>query len=105
MPARLSVAAGGAVTLVSSCDGERGEPEQHRWCEGRAPPVSRPSCRLRSQTGSKRSKVGAETLRMIETMSGCTHIHILRDVESMVVKIQYHPLMVKKCLSVANPNS
>lgn len=56
------VAAGSGVTLVPSCDGERGEPARHRWCQGRDPQVSRPSRRLRSQTGSKRSKGGAETL-------------------------------------------
>lgn len=69
MPARLSVAAGSAVTLVSSCDGKCGGPELHRWCQGRAPPVSWPSCRLHAQTGSKRSKVGAEMLHMIDTVT------------------------------------
>lgn len=62
MSARLSVAAGGALTLVPSCDGERGEPELHRWCQGRAPPVSWPPYRLQAQTGSKRSKGRAAAL-------------------------------------------
>lgn len=76
--ARLSIAAGGLVTLVSSCEGERGEPELHRWCQGRAPPVPRPSCLLRSQTGSKRSKGRTESLHMTETAMTYRHIHNFR---------------------------
>lgn len=74
----MCVAAGGAVTLVSSCDVERGEPELHRWCRGRAPPVSWPRRRLCSQTVSKRSKGMAET-HMTETTA--EHVHILRSLK------------------------
>lgn len=70
----MCVAAGGAVTLVSSCDVDRGEPELHRWCRGRAPPVSWPRCRLCSQTVSKRSKGMAEIRHVTETAN---HVHIL----------------------------
>lgn len=89
MSARLSVAAGGALTLVPSCDGERGEPELHRWCQGRAPPVSWPPYRLRSQTGSKRSKARAATLCTMETMRGLTNTSQNQDseVEPAVVNI------------------
>lgn len=94
IPARLRAAAGGALTLVSSCDGERGVPGPRRWCQGRAPPVSRPAGCLRSQTGSKRSK----TLDMlnVERLKKRAQVHPAGELHTRFVF--FHDVVLKEPL-------